>query len=67
MNVYISNYEVNDVADYVVYGINGNPDKIANVKPGSNHIVSMENDRINYVSGYIVFTNGTSSDIRRAE
>ncbi|MBQ7221157.1 MAG: hypothetical protein IJS28_09270 [Synergistaceae bacterium] len=64
VNVYLNS----DAADSVVYGINTDePHTSCRVRAGSSTIITMKNANLDYVSAYLVFKDGTSSDIRRAE
>ena len=64
VNVYINS----DTANSVVYGINTDePDTSCRVRIGSSTITTMKSEHLDYVSAYLVFTDGTSSDIRRAK
>ena len=68
VNIYINNREADDVADSVVYGINTDkPDISRRVRPGSSVIAKMRNNSLDFVSAYLVFADGTSSDIMRAK
>ena len=63
---------VDNVVDYIVYGINiDKPDTIFKIPEYSNEtsftIIKCSNTNIKYISSYLVFTDGTSSDIRRTE
>ena len=64
--VYINNYADN-VVKSVVYGVNDEPDIVMRVKPGTNRVITMKNGRLDYVKAYLVFIDGTSSDIKTAE
>ena len=66
VNVYIGRY-ADDVAESVVYGVNGEPDTVKSLKPGSNRIITMKNSSVDYVKAYLVFVDGTRSDIMTAK
>ena len=65
--VHISNYAADNAAESVVYGVNGEPDTVKKLQPGTNKLITLKNSRIDYVKAYLVFLDGTSSDIKTAK
>ena len=58
----------NDTVKSIVYGINTHePEEIFNLDNHNNNysqIFSTRNNNIKFISSYLIFTDGTSSDIR---
>ena len=68
VNVYIKDYGGDEAVRSVVYGINTDElETVSRVRTGSNTPAVLKDGSLDYVSAYLVFTDGTSSDIRRAE
>ena len=54
------------VVDSLVYGVNTNePDIIVDLKFHTGELIqTLPDDYVDFVSSYLIFTDGTSSDIR---